>query len=432
MELRERDWLTMGAIFISYRRDDAEGQAGRLFDALTEQFGGNAVFMDVAAIEPGRDFRRAIDDQVSSCGVMLAVIGRNWLTTRSESGSRRLDDPLDFVRLETASALKRDIPVVPVLVQGARMPRAEDLPEDLKALGFRNSVELTHARWDSDMQVLVKSLRPYVRMPQEPTGPHPHSAPSAPAPMRTVTTRMVLASLAAVLVVALSGYVWSQRSKEDAVAGPTAAASTQAVPAAPTSTQAVPAAPKSAPAVESAPKESVSSPTPAARAVPRGEEERLNTEKIEADAKAARAAQISSMMQELRDQGAALGPKRENAPPISMTFARNSRAGPSVPAGHPLIGEWYSSSGTGSKLRITGRSTFNYSTTGSSSPAETSGTADVQGEKLLLITSDAPTRTYTFRFECVGKSEHLTLREETTNVETAYYRDLASSGQRCN
>ena len=161
----------MRAIFISYRRDDAEGQAGRLFDDLTQHFGDDSVFMDVAAIEPGRDFRRAIDEQVASCGVLLAIIGKNWLTAKDESGARRLDDPMDFVRLETASALKRDIPVVPVLVHGASMPRAEELPEDLKELAFRNAVELTHARWDSDVQVLVKALRSHLGSAQSrPTG----------------------------------------------------------------------------------------------------------------------------------------------------------------------------------------------------------------------------------------------------------------------
>lgn len=69
----------MRAVFISYRRDDAEGQAGRLFDDLTRHFGEHSVFMDVAGIEPGRDFRRVIDEQVASCGVLLAVIGKNWL-----------------------------------------------------------------------------------------------------------------------------------------------------------------------------------------------------------------------------------------------------------------------------------------------------------------------------------------------------------------
>ena len=142
----------MRAIFISYRRDDTEGQAGRLFQDLSATFGSETVFMDVSGIEPGIDFRRAIEKQTESCGVLLALIGRNWLTITNPDGKRRLDDSNDVVRFETASALRRDIPVIPVLLQGARMPRAEDLPDDLKDLAFRNSVEITHARWDSDMQ----------------------------------------------------------------------------------------------------------------------------------------------------------------------------------------------------------------------------------------------------------------------------------------
>lgn len=206
----------MCAIFISYRRDDAEGQAGRLFDDLTQHFGDDAVFMDVAAIEPGRDFRRVIDEHVASCGVLLAIIGKIWLTAKDESGVRRLNDPMDLVRLETASALKRDIPVVPVLVHGARMPRAEDLPEDLKELAFRNGLELTHARWDSDVQVLVKALRPYVQAKQEPARPRPPSAPSEPGPTRTGSSLMIIAALVGVLVLTFGGYVWHQKSSEDA------------------------------------------------------------------------------------------------------------------------------------------------------------------------------------------------------------------------
>ncbi len=91
--------------------------------------------------------------------MLLAVIGRNWLTVADSQGKRRLDDPSDFVRLETATALKRDIPVVPVLVQDAPMPRADQLPADLQDLAFRNSVELSHARWDSDVELLVGALR---------------------------------------------------------------------------------------------------------------------------------------------------------------------------------------------------------------------------------------------------------------------------------
>jgi hypothetical protein len=148
----------MRAIFISYRRDDAEGEAGRLFSDLSKHFGEDRVFMDVVAIEPGRDFRKVIDQNVASCGVLLAMIGPRWVDAQGANGQRRLDDPSDFVRLETASALRRDIPVIPVLVHEARMPQTEQLPDDLKELCYRNAVQLTHARWDSDLQLLVKAL----------------------------------------------------------------------------------------------------------------------------------------------------------------------------------------------------------------------------------------------------------------------------------
>ena len=158
----------MRAIFISYRRDDAEGHAGRLFEDLADRFGTASVFMDVTGIEPGRDFRKVIEQQVASCGVLLAVIGKSWLTAADAEGRRRLDDPHDFVLLETATALKRDIPVIPVLVHGARMPRAEQLPEALTDLAFRNSVELNHARWSSDVQLLITALLPYVDASSQP------------------------------------------------------------------------------------------------------------------------------------------------------------------------------------------------------------------------------------------------------------------------
>ena len=149
----------MGAIFVSYRRSDSQGEAGRLFDDLVKHFGDNMVFMDVAGIEAGRDFRKVIEENVAGCGVLLVVMGPEWLNAKDESGARRLDDPSDFVRLETASALRRDIPVIPVLVRGAGMPHAEQLPEDLKELAYRNCCEVTHARWKSDIQLLVDALR---------------------------------------------------------------------------------------------------------------------------------------------------------------------------------------------------------------------------------------------------------------------------------
>jgi TonB family protein len=147
------------AIFISYRRSDSEGEAGRLFDDLVAHFGEQMVFMDVAGIEAGRDFRKVIEESIAGCGVLLVMMGPSWATAKDENGRLRLEDPNDFVREEVASALRRDIPVIPVLVRGAKMPRPEQLPESVKDLVFRNAVELTHARWKSDVQLTIDSLR---------------------------------------------------------------------------------------------------------------------------------------------------------------------------------------------------------------------------------------------------------------------------------
>jgi hypothetical protein len=186
----------MGSIFLSYRREDAEGQAGRLYDDLVAVFGSDSVFMDVSAIQPGRDFRKAIDQSLSSCGVFLSLIGKSWVAAKDASAERRLDDPADFVRIETATALKRDIPVIPVLVQGASIPKPDQLPDDLKDLAYRNGVELTHARWDSDVQVLINSLRPYVSKASPQPGPEPIP------PDKKANRNKFLALTAAVLLVA--------------------------------------------------------------------------------------------------------------------------------------------------------------------------------------------------------------------------------------
>ena len=176
------------AIFISYRRDDTEGEAGRLFDDLVRSFGDDSVFMDVAGINPGMDFRKAIDDNVASCGVLLAMIGPAWCSMKNGAGARRLDDPNDFVRLEIASALARNIAVIPVLVHDAKMPRPEELPDSLKDLAFRNSVEITHARWNSDVQLLTQALTRYVA-PTAPSDTAPvHATVAVQLPPPTAPT----------------------------------------------------------------------------------------------------------------------------------------------------------------------------------------------------------------------------------------------------
>jgi hypothetical protein len=134
-------------IFISYRRDDSEGYAGRLHDALSQRFGGENVFMDVASIRLGGNFDQAIEQAVAACDVFLAVIGNRWLSATDAEGRRRLDDPKDWVRLEVQSALEHDVTVIPVMVQGARMPKEADLPDALSPLVRRQAIEMTSAGW---------------------------------------------------------------------------------------------------------------------------------------------------------------------------------------------------------------------------------------------------------------------------------------------
>ncbi len=146
----------MAAVFISYRRNDSEGQARALFSDLSEILGKNAVFMDVDSIALGRDFREVLHEHLASCDSMLVLIGARWLT--AEDGARRLDDAHDYVRQEIGAALKRKIPVTPVLVQGARIPAESELPDDLKALAYRTDSRLSHTRWDSDVRELIQRL----------------------------------------------------------------------------------------------------------------------------------------------------------------------------------------------------------------------------------------------------------------------------------
>ena len=148
----------MPGIFINYRRDDAPGVAGRLYDHLARKFTRGRLFIDVDAIKPGLDFVKQLDTQVSQCDALLAIIGPHWLTAADSKGKRRLDDTHDYVRIEIASALKRDIPVIPVLIDGAEMPTEGDLPEDLASLARRHALELRHTRFASDADAVVSAL----------------------------------------------------------------------------------------------------------------------------------------------------------------------------------------------------------------------------------------------------------------------------------
>lgn len=150
----------MSGIFISYRREDTAPWAGRIYERLVQDFPRDHILMDVDNIAPGLDFMKELERSVGQCDTLISVIGRGWVDTRNAQGNRRLDDPNDFVRIELEAALQRGVRVIPVLVDGATMPNAAELPEPLQTLARRNAVELTHARFGSDVQRLVGALTP--------------------------------------------------------------------------------------------------------------------------------------------------------------------------------------------------------------------------------------------------------------------------------
>lgn len=195
-------------IFISYRREDASGHAGRLYDSLATRFGEDQVFMDLN-MEPGIDFVDQLEEAVGSCAVLLVIIGRAWVGQRDAAGARRLDDDRDYVRSEIASALARGIRVIPVLVGDATMPSPEQLPADLQRLARRNAIELSDERWTHDVARLLGVLERIVAgvaagddvdtdsiAPVAPPIPAPVAARPAAAPS-TVGTRARLLVVAA-------------------------------------------------------------------------------------------------------------------------------------------------------------------------------------------------------------------------------------------
>ena len=144
-------------IFICYRRDDAEGYAGRIYDRLHARFPGR-VFMDVTGINPGADFNRVIQDTVGSCHVLLAIIGKQWLTIADSSTKPRIQRDDDYVRHEIATALYRNIAVIPVLVRDAKMPGSDALPPDLAGLSTRNALEISDDDFEHDALRLVSAI----------------------------------------------------------------------------------------------------------------------------------------------------------------------------------------------------------------------------------------------------------------------------------
>jgi hypothetical protein len=147
--------------FISYRRSEADALAGRIKDRMRVELVGWETFMDVDSIEPGGNFRQIIDEALARSSVFVLLIGKSWLG----GSASRIHDPEDFVRYEVASALSRNIRIIPVLVNDATMPTARDLPYDIAKLAERNAVVLRHTRFDDDFANLARAIAdgPHVR-----------------------------------------------------------------------------------------------------------------------------------------------------------------------------------------------------------------------------------------------------------------------------
>ena len=191
-------------LFISYRREEAAGHAGRLYDAISGRFGDDNVFMDIE-MPPGVDFVERIRQAVGGCHVLLVIVGPRWATLESEGGAPRLADPDDFVRLEVETALRRsDLTVIPVLVAGARMPEPEDLPEGVRPLARRHALEMSDLRWPFDRDRLLQTLETHLA---DVTGAHPIAGPTDEAAEEARGPSVPLVLLTGVLAAGIAGVI---------------------------------------------------------------------------------------------------------------------------------------------------------------------------------------------------------------------------------
>jgi hypothetical protein len=171
----------MAGIFISYRRDDSRHAAGRLADDLGAVFGTESIFRDVESIAPGVDFEVALDQALAACAVMLVVIGPRWATITDREGRRRLDQPGDWIRIEVARALERDVRLIPVMLEDTPMPDVAALPSELRGLVRRQSLPLSDGRWKGDLARLVETLERIPGLRRLAPAPTPAPAPPVPA-----------------------------------------------------------------------------------------------------------------------------------------------------------------------------------------------------------------------------------------------------------
>ncbi|MES9830453.1 MAG: TIR domain-containing protein [Candidatus Thiodiazotropha sp.] len=146
-------------VFISYRRGDSREITGRICDRLTNEFGKHAIFRDVDSIPAGVDFRKHINKTIDQCSMLVTIIGDKWLEAKNKKGERRLDLSNDHLRVEIETALKKEIPVIPVLVKKGIMPDEDDLPEGLKPLAYRNAIPIPEEPFfHNGVDLLIKEM----------------------------------------------------------------------------------------------------------------------------------------------------------------------------------------------------------------------------------------------------------------------------------
>jgi hypothetical protein len=212
----------MSKIVVSYRRSDSQAIAGRIVDRLIAQFGDQSVFMDVDNIPFGIDFRQHIQSVLSQAEVLLAVVGPHWLGTGSDGGSR-IHEEADPVRVEIETALRQDIMVIPVLVNGAGMPKAAELPDGLKNFAFLNAAPVDIGRdFRPHMDRLVQSIdEALARKSGKTSGAAPNQSTAA-TPAR-VNSRLLVAGCAVVLLLAAGAAAWQLKFRDGASGTPTSA-----------------------------------------------------------------------------------------------------------------------------------------------------------------------------------------------------------------
>lgn len=218
-----------GGVFICYRREIRLASQAEIYDRLKTSLGRESVFIDVDNIPAGLDFVDVLSERVGQCGALIAVIGRNWVASADKNNGRRLDDANDYVRIEIEAALTRNVPVIPVLIDGAAMPHTDDLPNGLKKLARRQGIEISHTSFNSDAARLTDALaRIDGDAPGSPSAADAAAARSSAPPPRPAASRprrLFLAASALIVIAGGAGFLyWPQQAQQETAAPADAAA----------------------------------------------------------------------------------------------------------------------------------------------------------------------------------------------------------------